>query len=146
MGLSLELPLRNRVAKADQYRSELEYRQSELRREQLGKQIRIDVRNAEYALEQSRARMDAARKARDLAQRTFDITRKEQDLGAGSSFQTLQTQRDLAEAERDLVTAATAYQEQRVALDRVTGTTLEHNGIKIQDAINGTVSTSSPQP
>ena len=37
IGLSLNIPLRNRVAKADQYRSELEYRQAELRREQLEK-------------------------------------------------------------------------------------------------------------
>ena len=49
--------------------------------------------------------MQAARKARDLAQRTFDIMKKEQDLGAGSSFQTLTAQRDLALAELDLVTA-----------------------------------------
>src|SRR5271157_1284880 len=66
VGLNLNIPIRNRVAKADQYRSELEYRQSELRLQQLKKQIRIEVRNAEYALEQSRARVQAARKARDL--------------------------------------------------------------------------------
>ncbi len=35
IGLNLNIPIRNRVAKADQYRSELEYRQAELRREQL---------------------------------------------------------------------------------------------------------------
>src|SRR5271169_4045085 len=52
VGLNLSLPIRNRVAKADQYRSELEYRQAELRLQQLKKQIRIEVRNAQYALEQ----------------------------------------------------------------------------------------------
>src|SRR6202011_2618212 len=57
IGLTLNIPIRNRVAKADQYRSELEYRQAELRREQLKKQIRIEVRNAKYALEQSGARV-----------------------------------------------------------------------------------------
>src|SRR6266849_6947828 len=88
IGLSLNIPLRNRVAKADQYRSELEYRQAELRREQLRKQIRIEVRNAQYALEQTGARVGAARKARDLAQRTFEIMQKEQTLGAGSTYQT----------------------------------------------------------
>ena len=57
VGLNLNIPIRNRVAKADQYRSELEYRQAELREQQLRKQIRIEVRNAEYALEQGRARV-----------------------------------------------------------------------------------------
>ncbi len=46
VGLNLNIPIRNRVAKADRYRSELEYRQAELRLEQLKKQVRIEVRNA----------------------------------------------------------------------------------------------------
>ena len=140
VGLNLNIPIRNRIAKADQYRSELEYRQAELRMEQLKKQVRIEVRNAQYAQEQTGARVQAARKARDLAQRTFDITRKEQDLGAGSSYQTLTAQRDLALAELDLVSAMTIYEKAKVELDRATGTTLEHNGIQLQDAVNGTIS------
>ena len=144
VGLNLQIPLRNRVAKADQYRSELEYRQAELRMQQLKKQIRIEVRNAQYALEQNQARVQAARKARDLAQRTFEITKKEQDLGSGSSFQTLSAQHDLAVAQMDLVTATTTYEKAKVELDRVTGTTLEHNKIQIQDAINGKVSGTVP--
>ncbi|HWJ46266.1 MAG TPA: TolC family protein [Candidatus Udaeobacter sp.] len=144
IGLNLSIPIRNRVAKADQYRSELEYRQAELRSEQLKKQVRIEVRNAQYALDQTGARVEAARKARDLAQRTFDITKKEQELGSGSSYQTLSAQRDLALAELDLVGAMTTYQKARVELDRATGTTLEHNGILIQDAIIGVVSHQTP--
>ncbi|HEX6803530.1 MAG TPA: TolC family protein [Terriglobales bacterium] len=137
VGFNLAIPIRNRVAKADQYRSELEYRQAELRREELRKQIRIEVRNAEYALEQTAARVEAARKARDLAQKTFEITQKEQSLGAGSTFQTLTAQRDLALAQLDLVTAMTVYEKAKVEVDRATGTALEHNGIEIQDAIKG---------
>ena len=143
VGLNLNIPIRNRVAKADQYRSELEYRQSELRMEQLKKQVRIEVRNAQYALDQTGARVEAARKARDLAQRTFDIMKKEQDLGAGSSYQTLSAQRDLALAELDLVSAMTTYAKAKVELDRATGTTLEHNGILIGDAIRGVVTPQS---
>jgi outer membrane protein TolC len=139
VGLNLSIPLRNRVAKADQYRSELEYRQAELRLEQLKKQVRIEVRNAQYAVEQTGARVQAAGKARDLAQRSFDITKKEQDLGAGSSYQTLSAQRDLALAELDLVTAMTIFEKAKVELDRATGATLEHNGIQLQNAVTGTV-------
>jgi outer membrane protein TolC len=144
VGFNLNIPIRNRVAKADQYRSELEYRQAELRREELRKQIRIEVRNAEYALEQTAARVDAAQKARDLAQRTFEITQKEQQLGAGSTFQTMTAQRDLALAELDLVTAKTVYEKAKVELDRATGATLEHNGIDIQQAVKGTIPAPSP--
>jgi outer membrane protein TolC len=140
VGLNLNIPIRNRVNKADQYRSELEFRQSELRREQLRKQIRIEVRNAQYTLQQSASRVQSAKKARDLAAKTFDIMQKEQELGAGSSFQTLTSQRDLALAELDFVAAMTTYQKARVELYRATGSTLEKNEIKLDDAVNGTIS------
>ena len=143
VGLNLNIPIRNRVAKADQYRSELEYRQAELRKEQLKKQIRIEVRNAQYALDQTGARVEAARKARDLAQRTFEITKKEQELGAGSSYQTMTAQRDLALSRTGSGQCHDHLQKAKVELDRATGTTLEHNGMLIQDAISGTVSTAS---
>jgi outer membrane protein TolC len=144
IGINLNIPIRNRVAKSDQYRSELEYRQAELRREQLKKQIRIEVRNAQYTLEQTAARVEAARKGRDLAQRTFEIMQNEQTLGAGSTYQTMTAQRDLAVGELDLVTAMTVYEKAKVELDRATGSTLEHNGIDIQDAIAGTIGNPGP--
>jgi outer membrane protein TolC len=137
VGLSVNVPIRNRVAKSDQYRAELETRQSELRLQQLKKQIRIEVRNAQYALEQSEARVVSARKGRDLAQKTFDITAKEQELGAGSNYQTLTARRDLAEAESTLVAAMTAYQKARIELDRAVGETLQANSISIESAKTG---------
>jgi outer membrane protein TolC len=137
VGLAVNIPLRNRVAKSDQYRAELETRQSELRLQQLKKQIRIEVRNAQYALDQSQARVISARKGRDLAQKTFDITQKEQELGAGSNYQTLTARRDLAEAESTLVAAMTAYRKAKIELDRAVGSTLEANDISIESARTG---------
>jgi outer membrane protein TolC len=137
VGLSLNIPIRNRVAKSDQYRSELEFRQAELRLQQLRKQIRIEVRNAQYALDQSRARVVSATKARDLSQKTFEITGKEQALGAGSALQTLTSRHDLATAESALVAARTAYQKAQIELDRAVGRTLEANRISIDAARTG---------
>jgi len=146
VGLSLNVPLRNRVAKSDQYRAELESRQAELRLQQLRKQIRIEVRNAQYSLDQSQARVQFATKARDLAQKTFDITGKEQSLGAGSALQTLTARHDLATAESALVAARTAYQKARIELDRAVGRTLDANSISVESARTGVQSASSNQP
>ena len=139
VGAQLLIPLRNRVAKADQYRSELEYRQAELRAQQLRKQIQIEVTNAAYALEQKRARVEAAGEARDLAQKTFGIMQQEQKLGAGSSYQTLSAQHDLSVAESALVAAKADYEKSHVELNRVIGATLELNHISIADAKAGQV-------
>ena len=133
------------MAKSDQYRAELEERQAELRLQQLKKQIRIDVRNAQYALTQSGARVEAARKARDLAQKTFDITAKEQELGIGiRSYETLTARRDLSAAESALVAAMTAYQKAKIEVDRAVGSTLEANSISIESAKTGIASDVKP--
>jgi outer membrane protein TolC len=144
-GFQLSIPLRNRIAKADQYRTELEYRQSQVYLEELKKRIHIEVRNARYALEQGASRVDAARKARDLAQRTLDIMQKEQKLGAGSNQQTLAAEHDLALAESALVTAETAYEKARIEVRRSTGSVLEEYGISIADAKAGVVEAENHQ-
>jgi outer membrane protein TolC len=139
VGISVGIPIRNRIAKSDQYRAEIEMSQAQLRLQQMKKQIRIEVRNAQYALEQSKARVQFATNARDLAKKTFDITEKEQELGAGSSYQTLTARRDLAEAESKLVAAMTAYQKAKIELDRSIGSTLDANQISIESARMGVV-------
>lgn len=139
IGFTLNLPLRNRTAQADQVRSELEFGQAELHLQQLQNQVGIEVRNAQFAVTQNRARVVSARKAVDVAQRTLDIEQKKLALGASTSLQVLQVGRDLAVAESNLVTATTAYAKSRVELQRAIGATLVNNGISIEDAENGVV-------
>jgi outer membrane protein TolC len=143
-GFELSITLRNRIAKADQFRSVLEYRQRELAFEEQKKSILFDVRNSQYALEQSAARVMAAQKARDLAQRTFDITRQEQALGAKSSYDTLASEHDLSVAESALATAQAGYAKAQVDIDRATGETLDRTGISIDDAKAGVVRNIQP--
>lgn len=139
VGFQVDIPLRNRIARADQYRTELEYRQAQVYFEELKKRIVIEVRNANYALEQGASRVAAARQARDLAAKTLDIMQKEQKLGAGSNQQTLSAENDLAQAESALVTAETAYEKARIEVRRATGTILGDYGISIADARSGVV-------
>ena len=140
VGMTLSINLRNRQAKADQFRAVLQYRQSQISSEQQQKGIRFDVRNSKFALEQAQAHVVAAQKARDLAQKTFDITKQEQVLGAKSGFDTLTAQDALAQAEQALDTAQTAYEKAKVDIDRATGDTLERTGVSIDDAKLGVVS------
>lgn len=137
--IQIAIPLRNRQARADQFRSELELRRAELNVVQQKKNLRILVRNAAYALEQGQARVEAARKARDLAQKTFDIKRQEQQLGAGSNFETLTAEHDLAIASSTLAGAETEYEKSRVALYSQTGQTLKRLGISLDEARSGVV-------
>jgi outer membrane protein TolC len=139
VGFNLTIPLRNRGAQADQIRSQLEYRQAQLHLQQLQNQIGIEVRNAQFALLQNRSRVEAARKARDLAQQTFDVEQKKKALGASTSNLVLQASRDLAQAESNFVEAMSTYEKSIVELDRATGLTLAHAGIEIEEAVRGEV-------
>ena len=139
VGLTLSINLRNRQAKADQFRAVLQYRQSQISSEQQQKGIRFDVRNSKFALEQAQAHVEAAQKARDLAQKTFDITKQEQQLGAKSGFDTLTAEDALAQTEQALDTAQAAYEKAKVDIDRATGETLERTGVSIDDAKLGVV-------
>jgi outer membrane protein len=133
-GFNMQIPIRNRAAQADQVRSELEYRQAQMRLAQLQNQIRIEVRNAQFAVQQNRARVDAAITGRQLAAESLDAENKKYALGASTNFNVLQAQRDLATAESNLVGATSAYEQSKVELDRVTARTLQSLGIDIQDA------------
>jgi outer membrane protein TolC len=139
VGMTLSINLRNRQAKADQFRAVLQYRQSQISSEQQQKTILFDVRNSKFALEQRQASVDAARKARDLAAKTFDITKQEQLLGAKSGLDTLNAESALAVAESALDTAQTAYEKAKVDIDRAIGVTLERTGVSIDDAKSGVV-------
>jgi outer membrane protein TolC len=139
VGMTLSINLRNRQAKADQFRAVLQYRQSQISSEQQQKGIRFDVRNSKFALEQAQAQVEAAQKARDLAQKFFDTTKQEQLLGAKSGLDTLNAESALAVAESALDTAQTNYEKKKVDIDRATGETLERTGVSIDDAKLGVV-------
>jgi outer membrane protein TolC len=139
VGMNLSINLRNRVAKADQFRAALEFRQRQISFEEQKKSIRFDVRNSQFALQQAQARVTAAQKARDLASHTFDVVQQEQKLGAKSSSDVLAAQHDLSVAESALVAAQTAFEKAKVDIDRATGETLLQTGVSIDDAKAGVV-------
>ena len=139
VGLSLNIPLRNRAAQAVQVRSELEYRQAQMRQQQIENQVSIEVRNAQYAVQQNRASVDSAKAALDLARQSLDAEQKKYQFGTSTTTLVLQYQSQLATAESTLVNATVAYEKSRIELDRATGDLLDHNGISVDDAARGQV-------
>src|SRR5208282_2468863 len=139
MGLQLTIPIRNRAAQATQVRSEFEYRQAQLRIQQIENQIRIEVRNAQFGVQQNRASVASAQAAVDLARLSLDAEQKKYTLGASTSTLVLQYQSGLTSALSTLVSAKAAYEKAQLELDRATGLLLDHAGILIADAVSGQV-------
>ena len=138
-GIAINIPLRNRAAQSTQMRSEFEYRQAQLRIQQIENQIRIEVRNAQFGVQQNRASVASAQAAVDLARQSLDAEQKKYALGASTSTLVLQYQSGMTAAEVTLVSAKAAYEKAQIELDRATGLLLEHAGIQIADAERGQV-------
>jgi outer membrane protein TolC len=139
VGVNITIPIRNRTAQADQARSQMEYRQSQMRLQQLYTQIRIQVINAQYALTNDRAQVAAAQAARDFAAQSLDAEQKKYKLGASTTANVLQQGRNLATGENNLLSATAAYAKDRAALEQLLSTTLDHYGISIESAATGNI-------
>ncbi len=124
----------------------MEYRQSELRLAQLYTQIRMQVVNAQFALTNDRAEVQSSQAARDYAQQSLDAEQKKLHLGASTTANVLQQERNLATAENNLIAANAALAKDRAGLYQVLATTLQHYGINLSDAAKGTVSAAPVVP
>jgi outer membrane protein len=140
VGLQLNIPIRNRAAQAAQIRSELEYRQLQMALQQTENKITIEVRNAQFGVEQNRASVASAQAAVDYAKQSLDAEQKKYQFGTSTTTAVLQNRSALANAESTLLSAMAAYEKSRIELDRATGTLLDHENISIDDAAKGQVS------
>jgi outer membrane protein TolC len=138
-GVNVNITLRNRVAQADQERSQLEFRQAQLKLAQLYIQIRIQVINAQYALTQDRAGVEAAQSARDYQNKSLDAENKKYKLGASTTQLVLQQKRNVATAESNYITAVTTYARDRSSLQQVLAQTLDKYGIDLAATAKGSV-------
>jgi len=139
VGLQLNIPLRNRAGQATQIRSELEYRQAQMALQQAENRVTIEVRNAQFGVEQNRASVASAQAAADYARQSLDAEQKKYQFGTSTTTLVLQARSALATAESTLLSAMAAYEKQRIELDRATGQLLDHAGISIDDAARGVV-------
>jgi outer membrane protein len=110
-----------------------------MRLQQIENQIRIEVRVAQFSLQQNRASVEAAQAAAEYARQTLDAEQKKLALGASTSTLVLQNQSAYTSSASNLVSAMAAYEKSRVEMDRATGLLLEHASIVIDDAERGEV-------
>jgi outer membrane protein len=129
--LTFSLPLRNRSAQADNIHAQLVLRQMEAQTQQIKNTALLDVRNTTIAVEQGRAQVEAATKARELQQQTFDAEQKKYALGASTVYNVILTQRDLINAQGAELRALANLAEAKANYERALGRTLEVNSVTI---------------
>jgi len=138
-GINFTLPLRNRSAQADSVHAQLTQRQLEAQMQQIKNSAVLDVRNTSIALEQGRAQVQAASKARELQQQTFDAEDKKYRLGASTVYNVILTQRDLITAQGTELRALANLAEAKANYERALGRTLQINSVTIAGAKQGDI-------
>src|ERR1700683_734526 len=138
-GVTFAIPLRNRSAQADNARALLDERQQQTQYRQTQNTIVLNVRNTIIALQQDRAQVAAAEKARNLAQQTLDAEQKKYQLGSSTSYNVVLRSRDLTAAQGTELRAKVNLEEALVNFNQAMGRTLEVSRITMADALRGKV-------
>jgi hypothetical protein len=139
VGVNIQIPLRNRIAQSAQSRSLIEFRQDQLKLEQLYTIIRIQVINAQYALTNDRAAVQAATATREYNTQALDAEKKKFKYGASTTALVLQQERSLAAAENTVTSNMATYAKDRASLEQLLANTLQKYNISIGDGVSGAV-------
>jgi outer membrane protein TolC len=145
-GVYFGATLRDRSALADAAIDQLSLRQQELENVRTANEVVVDVSNQYIGLQQARIRYQSAVKNRVLEEQLLTAEQKKFGLGASTTYNVVQQERDLATAQSTEVAALVAYSQARVTLDQTLGTTLNSNHVSIDEATTGKVSRASVLP
>jgi len=101
--------------------------------------VEQDVRNAEIAVTQAKAQIEAARKATRLAHYTLDAEEKKLKAGESTVFLVIQAQRDLVASEGNEAKARATCAQALTTFQQATATILDKHNIQIAEAKKGQV-------
>jgi len=99
----------------------------------------MGVINAQYALTNDRAAVQAAQATREYNTQALDAEKKKFKYGASTTALVLQQERNLAAAENTVISAMATYAKDRASLEQILANTLTKYNISIGDGVSGTI-------
>jgi outer membrane protein TolC len=138
-GVTVGLPIRNRVAQADAARALLEQRQLQMKLQDTKNQAVWDVSKAVSAVEQARSTLDATLKLAAVSRQVLDMQQQKFTLASATVEDVITAQRNLATAEGNVVKDRAAYAKALIQYEQATGTLLGKNHIELSEAVEGEV-------
>lgn len=109
VGVSVSYPIGQSAEDANQARSRLEAQQAEQRMKGAEGRVIQQVRDAAWKVEMNARRLETARAVRELAEQRRDVEQRRFEVGMSTSFLVIQSQRDLAQATQNELSAVLAY-------------------------------------
>src|SRR3990170_8814907 len=131
--LALEIPLGNRSARSKYNKSKLKKQQASLNIKRKELDIVVEVRGAVRQVMTNIERVNATRKARELAQKRLEVEEIKYRVGRSTSLEILRAQEDLATAEGNAAKAIIDYEISLGNLEKAKGTILDTYDIKLEE-------------
>lgn len=125
------MPLQNRQAKADSAQADLAVVEGNAQLRNLQQQVLTEVRRSARAVETAAKQIESARISSKLARRNLDAERKRYENGLSTSFQVLEIQEDLSNAQSREVSAVINYRRALSSYHQALGTLLTENEIEV---------------
>jgi outer membrane protein TolC len=132
VGLNFGIPIFNRQARGARAAARWTLESSLASMDQLRQNITVEVRGAARSVETARESIQAAKKARELAEQNVDAEKKKYDNGLVTSFEVLQVQNDLSAARSAELQALTQYRNATVAYHLAVGDLLSWKDVRIE--------------
>lgn len=132
-GLVFEWALEGSASRGAAQRAELEKRRLALQERNLENQVLVEIREAVRAIKTNEKRVEATRRARELAREQLDgeLTRNAQ--GLSTTFRVLDVQEDLVLARTNEIKALIDYHLSRSKYQQVSGVLLTEQGVLVKD-------------
>jgi outer membrane protein len=131
-GLAIEVPIRNRTAKANLAGARIQSEQLAAQARALEQTIEVDVRNAAQAVDITWRQIQAARAARESAEIQLAGEQKRYRTGLSTTFLVFQFQNQLVNARTAVIRAEANYNQAIANLQRATATTLRANNVTVK--------------
>ncbi|MGE0043073.1 MAG: TolC family protein [Vicinamibacterales bacterium] len=119
LSVTLSYPIGGSNAEAQYARARVQQNQSIARLRALELQVATEVTNTALTVQSNLKRVEAARAARELAQRRLEAEQSKFEVGLSTNFFVVQAQRDLADAANSELRALADYRKSLVNFERV---------------------------
>ncbi len=136
IGGRVEIPLGNHTARARVTQRDIELRRARTQLRRQEQEIVLGVRRAARALRAGIGGLQAAERRRAAQAESLRAEQERLRLGDSTPREVLEQQRDLAEAERQVIFALQVYRDSITALEQSQGTLLETRGIRFEEELN----------
>ncbi len=132
VGAIFSVPIPNREGRGNLNVSKLEALRALVELKRLEQAILVEADNAAGQIDTTKKRIEASRIAKDFAYQTLKAAQERLNNGRSTTFEVLQFQRDYATAQASELRARADYIKAVANYARLTGTTLEKNGIVLE--------------